>query len=663
MKRMRGASKPSSVACSILLASILGSQCIVATVSAVSHQIPSSEYLTQARRCVELGDCPSRGGLSGFQSLFHGAAWIRLLVYSLRAGTDQTPIQSFVLGTMLFSIPITFGLFLRYLGMWAATLALGLYFQTFLVPSDITVFTYANLLPLPMALYYTALCLFVEFRRTVFAAIGSICLAVAVSLELASIIMLPFHVLVVALLAPRKALAVAVTIVSFAIPYAAESTDAAWAIAGQIPTIRFAIGVAVSAVVVAFVTRIGRDFLSASRSPGDRVRAVMIAALLYTAGSIWLASVTVMVGNPSARYFLPAFFPFLYVVAEALGTLGTRATVLLVALESLTLLLLSVAPYWLWVYQESVVAVVTLYALAAALRRRSWTGGSHMAAPALWSGVALCAGAIVVATGEIIVLAERGTAQAFTLGEAEQLVRKIYAAGYTYPQILASLQGPAADDLLSLLTERDPKAFTEPPARLPDAEFSLLVVTVPNAVIGATQGMIGAVATGRSRSTIIVRGEASYVRWRDLRRCSWSGQSTTYRCVAPETDQSIPHNWPFVEFSDAPPWPDDQRIPRVSDRKVHFEVPVHTPGHGSPHVMRVTNEWPLTWRIARITGVDFEGTLPGPEVRLLDRREAAGRIELEFSPGDPPWLWLPHVLEVAADNDHLLEPLRGGREN
>src|SRR3989442_420057 len=451
MNRMRGASKPSSVACSILLASILGSQCIVATVSAVSHQIPSSEYLTQARRCVELNDCPSRGGLSGFWSLFHGAAWIRLLAYSLRAGTDQTPIQTFVLGTVLLSIPITFRLFLRYLGIRVATLALGLYFQAFLVPSDITVFTYANLLPLPMALYYAALCLFVEFRRTVFAAIGSICLAVAVSLELASIIMLPFHVLVVALLAPRQALAVAVTIMSFAIPYAAESTDAAWAIAGQIPTIRFAIGVAVSAVVVALVTRIGRDFLSASRSPRDRVRAVMIAALLYTAGSIWLASVTIMVGNPSARYFLPAFFPFLYVVAEALGTLGTRATVLLVALESLTLLLLSVAPYWLWVYQESVVVVVTLYALAAALRRRSWTGGSHMAAPALWSGVALCVGAIAVATGEIIVLAERGTAQGFTLGEAEQLVRKIYAAGYTYPQILASLQGPAADGLLSLL--------------------------------------------------------------------------------------------------------------------------------------------------------------------------------------------------------------------
>src|SRR6059058_2816154 len=97
MNGMRGASKPSSVACSILLASVLGSQCIVATVSAVSHQIPSSEYLTQSRRCVELNDCPSRGGRSGLRSLFHGAACIRLLAYSLRAGTDQTPIQFLIL--------------------------------------------------------------------------------------------------------------------------------------------------------------------------------------------------------------------------------------------------------------------------------------------------------------------------------------------------------------------------------------------------------------------------------------------------------------------------------------------------------------------------------------------------------------------------------------
>src|SRR5467141_4134253 len=337
---MRGGSKPSTALCSILLASILGAQCIVATVLAVSHQVPSSEYLTQARRCVELNDCPSRGGLSGLRSLFHGAAWIRLLAYSLRAGTDQTPIQSFILGTMLFSIPITFVLFLRYLGIRAATLALGLYFPVFLVPSDITVFTYTNLLPLPVALYYAALCLFVEFRRTAFAAIGSVLLAVAVSLELASIIMLPFHVLVVALLARPPALAVAVTIASFAIPYATESADAAWAIARQIPTIPFAIGLTISALVAALVTRIGRDYLSASRSPRERVRAVMIAALLYTTGSIWLAWLTIMVGNPSARYFLPGFFPFLYVVAESLGTLGTHATLFLVALESLTLLLL-----------------------------------------------------------------------------------------------------------------------------------------------------------------------------------------------------------------------------------------------------------------------------------------------------------------------------------
>src|SRR5438046_5382126 len=114
MNRMRGASEPSSVACSILLASILGSQCIVATVSAVSHQVPSSGYLTQARRCVELNDCPSRGGLSGLRSLFHGAAWIRLLAYSLRAGTDQTPIQSYILGTLLFSFLITLVLLLRF---------------------------------------------------------------------------------------------------------------------------------------------------------------------------------------------------------------------------------------------------------------------------------------------------------------------------------------------------------------------------------------------------------------------------------------------------------------------------------------------------------------------------------------------------------------------
>src|SRR5438309_898815 len=101
---MHGASKWRTAICSILLATVLGAQCIVATVSAVSHQFPSSEYLTQARRCVELNDCPSRGGRSGLRSLFHGTAWIRLLAYSLRAGTDQTPIQFLIVATMLLSI-------------------------------------------------------------------------------------------------------------------------------------------------------------------------------------------------------------------------------------------------------------------------------------------------------------------------------------------------------------------------------------------------------------------------------------------------------------------------------------------------------------------------------------------------------------------------------
>ncbi len=62
-----------------------------------------------------------------------------------------------------------------------------------------------------------------------------------------------------------------------------------------------------------------------------------------------------------------------------------------------------------------------------------------------------------------------------------------------------------------------------------------------------------------------------------------------------------------------------------------------------------------------MTGVEFEGKLPGEEIRLADNREATGVVEFEFTPGDPPWLWIPHVTEVTEDCQHLLESFRSDR--
>jgi hypothetical protein len=434
----------------VALGILLGTQCIIAAVSAISHQSAFSEYLNQARRCVELGDCPSRGGRAGGLPLFHGASWIRLLAYSLRTGHDLTQVQSIVLGTWILSVPITFWLVRRYLGLRAAVLALGLYFPVILASSDVKTLTYENLVPLTLAVYYGSLCLFIEFRRPAWAAVGSVALAAAVSAELGSIVMVPFHVVVVGVTAPRRMRAVAATILAFAIPYCWDSTDAAREILRQLPTIPFAVCLLISAGALTIAASLFARLLRAARSVRERLRAVMTAALIYVTGTVWLGCLFLLDGWPQPRFFLPAGFALLWLLAERMAS-----------------------------------------ALAAILRqvpRRA--AGSP--APPLWPAVTIGLCAAVMAAGDIILLSAHGTTQAFTLAEAERLVAKLYGAGYTYPQILASLQGPAADDLMPLLSERDPNMFREP-VRLVDPEFSLLLIKAPNTVVPRTRNVVTAV--------------------------------------------------------------------------------------------------------------------------------------------------------------------------
>lgn len=653
----------------MLLAVLLGTQTVVAGATAISNQSPFSEYLTQARRCVELDDCPSLGGRTGALPLFHGASWIRLLAYSLRAGGDQTPIQWFILGTWIVSVPLTFGLLLRYAGLPAAAVVIGLYFPVILVGTDITDFTYTNLLPLPWAVYFCGLALLVEFRSMLAGAIASVALAAAVSAELGSVVMVPFHLLLVALTCPRPALAVLVCGLAVAVPFSVESTDAAIEIARQVPTARFAIGLALSATAVAVAARIFPRTLFAAESPvAERMGAVMIGALIYATVTMFAACILLMDALPAPRYFLPASFPFLYLVAAAMSSVATRTALVVAGLESLGLLLLPAAPHALKLLQAPVMFVITLYA-AALIVRRLRGGGILRPGRAPWAAIAICFFAIALAAADRIVHAARGAPQSFTLAEAEQVVAGLYATGRTYPELLASLHGPAVDQLMPLLTERDPDRFREPPPALhPGGVSSLLLLKVANAAIAQTQGVRLSVPAGGETTAIVVESGPSYLDWVRMRRCQWVVDGpgpAAYVCAEPRMDRPLRRNWPFVEFGDPTPRPGVPPADApLGAPNVRYEVPVRTPGGGVPHVVRTSNEWPATWRIARVSGVEFEGNLPGPEIRLPDRQAGSGIVEFEFVgalPGDLPWVWRPNVIEVADANAHLLDGLRGGQ--
>lgn len=649
-----------------MLAVLLGVLCALAAHAAVVNQSAFSEYLTQARRCVELGDCPSRGGRTGALPIFHGALWIRLLAHSLQPGHDQIWVQSIILATWLLSIPTTFLLVHRYAGLRAATLAVGLYFPVILVGTDIAMFTYTNLLPLPFAVYYLALAACAESRRALFGAIGSLALALAVSAELASIVMLPFHVFFVGLLARRPLAAVVLSGLAFAVTFGLESTDAALEIVRQIPTWRFAVAAATSGGAMLLAARASRRVLDAARSASERVRIVMTAALIYSAAVMWIVCVALMGNAPGPRYFLPAAFPFLYLVAERMGTLGTRATLAMAGLAALSLCLLisPTANLARLVLQVPVFLLTSAYAIAELARVLR---GRRAPERSVWPALTVCGCALLLAGADLTIAARRGDEQRLTMRDGERLVPALYAAGFTYPELLASLQGPAADDLMALLTERDPAAFHLPSQQLAEPAGSLLVIKVPTDSVGRTQGVIAAVPVDDGRSAIVVRDATSFLDWTRLRRCDRRGggdEARSEACEEPRRDEPLPHNWPYVRFGPAPPAPAGDAAEKTAAGSVRYEVPIRTPGRGVAHVIRTGNEWPAHWRIVAVEGVPFEGSLPAKEVRLPDREPASGWLILELaSPigADLPWVWRPHVVEVSEANAHLLDGLRGGR--
>src|SRR5262249_25150701 len=155
-------------------------------------------------------------------------------------------------------------------------------------------------------------------------------------------------------------------------------------------------------------------------------------------------------------------------------------------------------------------------------------------------------------------------------------------AGYTYPELVGSLQGPAADDLLPLLTDRDPALFEDATGTLTRQPFTLLVLKPPSAL-----------------RPIVVRGERTFLDWTHVRRCSRTRESqypAGYHCERPGTAHSLIHKWPFVEFEEVGPMGDANERPAG----VRFEVPVDTPGRRIAHFIRVPSEWPSTWRISKV---------------------------------------------------------------
>jgi hypothetical protein len=665
----------------VVLAVVLGVQFILGATASRSYQIAeanTADLVEIARGCVETDHC--LGGGAGRLGVFNGAAWVQLLAHAVRRGADLTYVQSIIFGLLLLSAVVTFWTTAHYLGWRAAALGLGLYLPIVLAAGEFASLDNTNLFPLPTAVYYAALLLFVELRNTIFVIVASLALAAVASAYILFLVLVPFHFGLVALWARRPAFAVAASALSMAlILFTFNSIGAAGTLGQRLLVVPATSGLLIGGAVVVLVLAVRVlprvDVLTSLPTP-VRVRVVMTAALIYSTGVVWLAcGIFGLHLPPEARYLEPAIFPLLFLAAEATQKLERSGLIAFVALEIFAGVLLVFAPQAALMGRAPLVVIVTLCTLgmaAVTIIRRGVDAAVRSPAVAV---ILLCFALGVALPG---IVPCRGACMGLALPPAERVVSSLYSARYTYPQLFHALHGPAADTLLALLAAHDPNLFGSP-AYLADEDYSLLVMKVPRAAVARTRGLVVAFDVERPRAAIVVRGERSFLDWVNAEICRTTEveQPRVPRCIKLLAGAQLFHIGFYLPVGDAAAasvddrlygethyarptwrWPVPPGTPYSEMRgPLRVAMPVHTPGRGVPHTVHAGGDAPdETWRIVRVSDVEVESLEPQGTFRLPDRQRADGVIEFEVAgvADEAPWNWLRHYVEVTEDNAHLL---------
>src|SRR5437016_687873 len=541
----------------LAFAIVLGALCVIGARAAISYQVldgNAAGLVELARRCVEAHDCTSKGG-EGRLGLFSGASWIRLTAYSLRAGGDLARMQSLILALLVLSAIVTFAAIAHHLGVRAATLVLGLYLPPVLASAEFRSFDNPNLFPFPVAIYYAGILLFAEFRRPIFSLVAAIALAGAISAYLIFLVLVPFHVVAVALLARRPVTAVTASCLAMAVVLCLDSTDAARAVAVRLANLPTGVFLAVGSLLVLLlfaIRSLRRIDLFGSVSTSRRVHVLMLAVLIYVTCGIWLASGALRLPvPPESRYLAPAVWPLLFLAAASTTAFTRRAFILFGVVETLAAALLSVAPQASVVGRLPLVILITLCGLGLGrsmiLRRRT----DPLVQSPVVATLVVCFS--VGVTLPDIAPPSSVESRGFHLAEGEPLASALYAAGYTYPQVVASLHGPAADHLLALLAAHDPDLFDAPP-RLMDVDFSLLLLKVPWAAVPQTHGIVTTSAVDHSNVAIVVRDDRSFLDWVHAEVCPVTGESVpSSRCMTLLVDEPLLRTWPYIRAGEAAP--------------------------------------------------------------------------------------------------------------
>lgn len=640
-----------------------------------------------ARGCLELGECTGMGTFTSSFGLAHGAAWIRLTGLFLARGGGLTGLQLAVIAMLIAALALAYLTIRAVLPAPSAALALLLMVQPTLVTAQFSDLMNPVLLPLPLAVYYAGTVRHCVSGSILSAALASVGLAGALSASLSSAVMVPLHLALVGLFARRPLAAAGAAAATLVTAFALDSPGTARAIGALLasaPVLVALLAIGAALALPALRRRAGAAGTGlvrrthawrarvAAGEPRTRVRVGMILALVYLNTAVWAA--TLLLGPldvPGPRFFAPGVFPLVFLAVDAADHLSARAFAGVAALGALGLLLLPFAPLapiiGAAISTAASAAVFVATGVVIARRRRPrWLATSE--SPLTPCLTLVAAGLALAASCPDLLVVPRQRQQ-WPVAAAERVVTRVYADGLTFPQLLASLQGQSPFTIQSMIASLDPDLFhPTPPAVAPG--WSLLALIVDPAVVADTADTLLSVPIDPARTALVVQAPSVLVRT-GLRTCYADRCDATPeapRCIERQYDRPVRHRRPYFPVDkDETPGPGQLASyqPQEGSYCVVFFVPVRTDGSGVAHLVRVFEPWPLRAQIRSVSGVDAEGTIPGPEVRIPNRHPASGMLEVTVTgPRLGPaadWLEEPPLIEVTEANEHLLEPFRNRR--
>ncbi len=634
-----------------------------------------------ARDCLERGACAAAGNPTSALGLLHGASWTRLIRYCLATGGGLAAAQVVIVASLIAATIVSSVVVWRTLSWRAGMIASLLVLPLTLATTGCEVLNNGQLLPLPLALYYASTIWFVTSRRALAALVASICLAGSMSPALECIVVVPFHLALVAVLGRRPLSMATASALTVALTFGIESSAAAaqlWR--GLVVPGSLLVGMLLIVGIAAAIPTSGRRLfariagyvgrwrmLLLELPPPVRARVAMKLAAIYLVTAIWVGPMIAMGFRvPDTHYVSPAVFALVFFVADAFHAMADRGAARLTGIVVLTSVSLRFAPLAVGVGGLMVVfatAMAVVRALAAAVRDPGRFVGDLEASPS--SSVAIAGTMLVCVMCAPDTLIYPRTRQVWPVAAAEHVVQGLYASGATFAELMGGLQGPAAYTIQTMIVNLDPGLFAEAP-RVDDASPSLLALILDPAVAARTRDVLMRRDTAGGDSAVVVRSP-SVMDLARVRTCSTDACTDPIdpgRCTTRDPHGRLRHYAPFFPLDG----PDVARTGGPSNGEasycVRFFIPLRMSGTGEAHWLRVEPLAPLDIRIRDVDGVSFDGTVPGPEVRLRNDAAGAGTVEIEIEAhtfGPNPFIEQPPVMEVIDENQHLLDAFRRGR--